>query len=212
MPIEWIAIQSRDGADHLDILDEMAIEKRYIHSDAALCGGYAAFLDPRPSWDFEDGADSIAISGHKFFACPIPCGIVMARRAHMERVAHAVAYIGTRDTTISGSRDGFTPMLLWYAIRMFGMDGLRERLEKAMEMADYYEDCFRAAGIDAKRNQAALTVVFPRPAEWVCEKWQLARHGDISHVIAMPHTTKEQIDNLLADILLSQNEESGAQA
>jgi histidine decarboxylase len=205
--------EGRDDIRHIiNILDDMAIEKRYIHSDAALCGGYAAFLDPRPAWDFEDGADSIAISGHKFFASPIPCGIVMARKSNVERVSHAVAYIGTRDTTISGSRDGFTPMLLWYAIRMLGMDGMRKRLEKAMSMADYAQAQFRAAGIEAKRNETALTVVFPRPPEWVCEKWQLARAGDISHLIAMPHTTKEQIDDLLADILTSQTKENGAQA
>ena len=68
------------------ILDELAIENRYIHCDAALCGGYAAFLDPPPAWDFEDGADSIAISGHKFLGSPIPCGIVLARRAHVDRI------------------------------------------------------------------------------------------------------------------------------
>ena len=100
------------------ILDDMAMERRYIHSDAALCGGYAAFLEPRPAWDF---SDSIAISGHKFFASPIPCSIVLARREHVDRVGHAVSYIGTRDTTISGSRDGFAPMLLWYAIRSLGV-------------------------------------------------------------------------------------------
>jgi histidine decarboxylase len=205
--------EGRDDIRHiLEILDELAIEKRYIHSDAALCGGYAAFLDPRPAWDFEDGADSIAISGHKFFASPIPCGIVMARKSHVDRVAHAVAYIGTRDTTISGSRDGFTPMLLWYAIRTLGMEGMKKRLEKAMAMADYAQQQFQAAGIRAGRNEAALTVVFPRPAEWVCEKWQLAKAGDISHMIAMPHTRKEQIDHLLADILSSQTKESGANA
>ena len=206
-----IGTTMKEGRDDIGkiikILDDMAIDKRYIHSDAALCGGYAAFLDPRPSWDFTDGADSIAISGHKFFASPIPCGIVMARKAHVERVGHAVAYIGTRDTTISGSRDGFTPILLWYAIRTLGMEGMKQRLEKAMAMADYAQQQFKAAGLDARRNPTALTVVFPRPEEWICEKWQLARSGDISHLIAMPHTRKEQIDLLLADILSTQTKD-----
>ncbi|MFT5372420.1 MAG: histidine decarboxylase, partial [Lysobacterales bacterium] len=62
-----IGTTMKEGRDDIgiiqEILDEMAIEKQYIHSDAALCGGYAAFLDPRPSWDFVDGADSISISG-----------------------------------------------------------------------------------------------------------------------------------------------------
>jgi len=209
-----IGTTMKEGRDDIGvirgILDEMAIEKRYVHSDAALCGGYAAFLEPRPAWDFSDGADSIAISGHKFFASPIPCGIVLARKEHVDRVGHSVAYIGTRDTTISGSRDGFTPLLLWYAIRSLGEEGMRLRLEKAMAMADYAEERFREAGIDARRNDAALTVVFQRPAAWVCDKWQLASSGQISHIICMPHVRREQIDLLLADILESRgNEHAG---
>ncbi|MEJ2534530.1 MAG: histidine decarboxylase [Gammaproteobacteria bacterium] len=184
-----------------EILDDMAVERRYIHSDAALCGGYAAFLDPRPAWDFSDGADSIAISGHKFLASPIPCGIVLARKQYVERIGQAVAYIGSRDTTISGSRNGFTPILLWYAIRRFGEEGMRRRLEHAMAVADYAEERFREAGIDAHRNRGALTVVFPKPPRAVRDKWQLATAGDISHIICMPQVTREQVDLLLADML-----------
>ena len=203
-----IGTTMKEGRDDIglirDILDEMAIERRYIHSDAALCGGYAAFLDPRPSWDFADGADSIAISGHKFFASPIPCGIVIARKVNVDRVAQSVAYIGTRDTTISGSRDGFTPMLLWYAIKTLGVEGMKSRLDKAMATAEYAQKQFRAAGLKARRNAGALTVVFDRPADWICEKWQLASSGKISHLVSMPHTRKEQIDALLEDIMNSQ--------
>lgn len=186
------------------ILRDLALDRYYIHSDAALCGGYAAFLDPPPAWDFADGADSIAISGHKFFAMPIPCGIVLARKRYVDRVGQAVAYIGTRDTTISGSRNGFTVMGLWYAIRSFGMEGMRQRLERAMDLADYAEARFREAGIDARRNQGALTVVFPKPHDSVCDKWQLATAGDIGHIVCMPHVTRAQIDALLEDILAAE--------
>ena len=185
------------------ILDDLAIEKRYIHSDAALCGGYAAYLDPRPSWDFADGADSVAISGHKFLASPIPCGIVLARRSHVERIGHAVAYIGSMDTTISGSRNGFTPLVLWYAIRTLGAEGLKRRIDQALEVAAYAEQRFRDAGIAAARNPAALTVVFPQPAPEICKKWQLASSQGISHVICMPHITRDKIDELLADMVSS---------
>jgi histidine decarboxylase len=182
------------------ILDELAIEKRYIHCDAALCGGYAAFLRPRPSWDFADGADSIAISGHKFIGSPIPCGIVLARREHVDRIGHSVAYIGSVDTTISGSRNGYTPLLLWYAIRSLGREGLQRRIEHSLATAEYARERFVAAGIDAWRNPQALTVVFPEPPPAVREKWQLASAGGLSHVICMPHVQRRQIDELIRDI------------
>jgi histidine decarboxylase len=194
------------------ILDDLAIEKRYIHSDAALCGGYAAFLDPPPAWNFEDGADSISISGHKFFAMPIPCGIVLARRRFVDRVGQSVAYIGTRDTTISGSRTGFTVLGLWYAIRTLGIEGMKARLAKSIGLARYAVKRFRDAGIDARRNKNALTVVFPTPAEAVCDKWQLATAGEISHIVCMPHLRKEQIDALLDDILASRQAKTGMTA
>lgn len=203
-----IGTTMKEGRDDirtiLEILDELTIRQRYMHSDAALCGGYAALLEPPPAWDFADGADSIAISGHKFLASPIPCGIVLARKEHVDRVGRSVAYIGTRDTTISGSRDGFTPLLLWYAVKSLGVDGLRRRLQRAMATADYARQRFREAGIEAHRNPAALTLVFPRPVQAVCDKWQLATAGDIAHIICMPHVTTDQVDRLLADILATQ--------
>jgi histidine decarboxylase len=184
----------------LSILDDLAIESRYIHCDAALCGGYAAFLDPPPAWDFEDGADSIAISGHKFLGSPIPCGIALARRAHVERIGHSVAYIGSVDTTISGSRNGLTPLILWYAIRSLGLEGMRERTRYALQTAAYAEEQFIRAGVEAWRNPQALTVVFPQPPATVREKWQLASAGGSSHLICMPHVRPEQIDELIGDI------------
>jgi histidine decarboxylase len=183
------------------ILDDLAIENRYIHCDAALCGGYAAFLDPRPAWDFEDGADSIAISGHKFIGAPIPCGIALARRGHVDRIGHSVAYIGSVDTTISGSRNGFTPLLLWYAIHSLGLEGMRRRVDDSLEVAAYAEQRFKDIGIAAWRNPQALTVVFPQPPEAVCHKWQLATANGLSHIICMPHVRREQIDRLIGDIV-----------
>jgi histidine decarboxylase len=183
------------------ILDDLAIESRYIHCDAALCGGYAAFLDPPPPWDFEDGADSIAISGHKFIGAPIPCGIVLARRGHVERIGHSVAYIGSVDTTISGSRNGFTPLLLWQAIRSLGREGLKQRIERSLAVAAHAEQGLRAVGIEAWRNPQALTVVFPQPPQPVRERWQLASAEGLSHLICMPHITRQQVDELIRDII-----------
>ncbi len=194
--------EARDDIGRIQsILDDMAITNSYIHSDAALCGGYAAYLEPRPSWDFEDGADSIAISGHKFFGTPIPCGIVLAKRAHVERIGHSVAYIGSMDTTISGSRNGLTPLLLWYAIRSLGHEGMKKRIYRALDTAAYTEERLKKAGIMAWRNPNALTVVFPQPSRSVCEKWQLASSNGSSHIICMPHITREKIDEVLQDIL-----------
>lgn len=194
--------EARDDIGKINsILDDLALDRRYVHSDAALCGGYAACLEPRPAWDFGDGVDSISISGHKFFASPIPCGIVLAKRKHVERIGQAVAYIGSRDTTISGSRNGFTPLILWYAVRSLGVEGIKQRLDKSLQTADYAMEKFRQAGIEAWKNEGALTVIFPRPPAEVCSRWQLATEAEIAHIICMPHVSTDQIDALVTDIL-----------
>ncbi|WP_295798695.1 histidine decarboxylase [uncultured Microbulbifer sp.] len=194
--------EARDDLKKINnILDEMAFSQRYIHSDAALCGGMAPFMDPRPAFDFADGADSISISGHKFFGSPIPCGIVLARKCNVDRIARSISYIGNLDTTITGSRNGFTPLVLWHTIKSLGVEGLAARVQRSLDTASYAETQMRHAGISAWRNPNAITVVFPQVAESVKQKWQLATANGESHVICMPNVTRAQIDELIEDML-----------
>ncbi|WOX04331.1 histidine decarboxylase [Microbulbifer pacificus] len=194
--------EARDDLNTINhILDELAFSQRYVHSDAALCGGMAPFMEPRPAFDFADGADSISISGHKFFGSPIPCGIVLARKCNVDRIARSISYIGNLDTTITGSRNGFTPLVLWHTIRSQGVEGLAARVQHSLDTASYAETRMRNAGISAWRNPNAITVVFPQVAESVKQKWQLATANGQSHVICMPNVTRAQIDELVEDML-----------
>ena len=59
------------------VLRNSAIQDHYIHYDATLLGSYGSFFDSRVPFDFEDGADSIYISGHKFIGSPIPSGFII---------------------------------------------------------------------------------------------------------------------------------------
>lgn len=94
------------------ILDDLAIVNAYIHADAALSGMILPFVDEPQPWNFADGADSISISGHKMLGAPVPCGVVLARKANVDRIARSIEYIGALDTTIAGSRSAFSPLLL----------------------------------------------------------------------------------------------------
>ncbi|XZF16189.1 histidine decarboxylase [Chitinophagaceae bacterium MMS25-I14] len=187
-----------------EILKEMAIKHHYIHADGALSGTISAFLDPRPRFDFADGVDSIAISGHKFIGSPMPSGVVVAKKSHRDRIARSVAYIGSVDTTITGSRNGHSPLFLWYAIKKLGMDGLRARVQHSLDVAAYAEEQLNAAGFEAWRNPDAITVVFPEVPAEVRQKWQLATENGFTHVICMPNVTREQVDLLVADIIVAQ--------
>ncbi len=184
------------------ILENMAIEKHYIHADAALAGGFAPFVTPRPAFDFEDGIDSISISGHKFIGSPMPSGVVIVKKDNRDRIARRIAYIGSSDATITGSRNGHTPLFLWYAIKKLGVDGFKKRTEHSLAVASYTEKKLKELGIKAWRNPNALTIVFPALSKAIIDKWQLATEKGQSHIICMPNVSYEQINEFIADVEL----------
>ena len=182
------------------ILSDLAIQSSYIHADAALSGMILPLVDDPQPWDFRAGVDSLSISGHKMIGSPIPCGIVLARKKHVDRISRKIEYIGSLDTTILGSRNAISPLFLWYAFRSVGVDGFRRRVGECFGVADYAIDRLKQLGRRAWRHSNSITVVFSRPSDEIIAKWQLASHHDVAHIIAMPHVTREQIDRLVDDI------------
>lgn len=181
-------------------LEARGISRRYIHCDAALAGMILPFVDDAPEFDFRAGIDSLSVSGHKMVGSPMPCGIVLVRKEHVARVATSVEYVGIMDTTLTGSRNGFSPLMLWYAIHSKTHAQLRAMVAECMAVADYAVERLRAMDVPAWRHAHGITVVFPRPAKDVLEKWQIAVENDICHIIAMPHVDRALIDRLAADI------------
>jgi len=183
-----------------DILKSLAIQDHYIHCDAALSGTYGPFMEPRLAFDFKDGADSISISGHKFIGSPIPTGVIITKRSNRDRIAKGISYIGSLDTTITGSRNGHSPLFLWYALKQLGTKGLKARYQHSLEVAEYCKKRLNDIGVEAWSNPNAITVVLPKTPNDIKLKWQLATEGDISHIICMPNVTKEQIDEFIYDM------------
>ncbi len=182
------------------ILQHLAIHDHYIHCDAALSGTYGAFMEPRLPFDFKDGSDSISISGHKFIGSPMPSGVIITKRSSRDRIAKGISYIGSLDTTITGSRNGHSPLFLWYAIKHLGVEGLRKRYQKSLETANYCKYKLNEIGVEAWSNPNAITVVIPKVPESIKLKWQLATEGSTTHIICMPNVTKKQIDEFVDDI------------
>jgi histidine decarboxylase len=182
-------------------LKNSAIRSHYIHCDAALAGTYLALLEATPKFSFADGSDSVAISGHKFIGSPIPCGVVIVKKSYKERIGQTIPYIGTLDTTITGSRNGHSPLFLWYAIKKLDRDGLKQRAMQSLELAEYTLKQMQNLGIKAWKNANAITVIFPQPSERIRTKWQLASENGWSHIICMPGVTQKQIDEFLQDLI-----------
>jgi histidine decarboxylase len=183
------------------ILQDAAMNSYYIHCDAALAGPYLSLLEADPQFDFVHGADSIACSGHKFLGTPFPCGVVIVRKSYKDRIGQPLPYIGSMDTTITGSRNGHNPIFIWYAIKKQGREGLLKRILESLSLAAYTQRRLQEGGIPAWRNENAITVVFPKPDQHICQKWQLACDAGQSHIICMPGISKETLDKFIDELL-----------
>ncbi|WP_114787171.1 histidine decarboxylase [Vibrio tetraodonis] len=177
-------------------------ENYYIHADAALSGMIMPFVDDPQPYSFEDGVDSISVSGHKMIGSPIPCGIILAKRRMVEKISADIDYISSRDQTVTGSRNGHNVLFMWTAIKSHSTADWRRKINQCFEMADYVIERLQRASIKAWRNKNSNTIVFPRPSDWVWRKHCLATSGDVAHIITMPHIdSKEQLDPVIEDII-----------
>ena len=184
-----------------NILSDLAVNNFYIHADAALSGMILAFVeDPQP-YNFDAGIDSIAISGHKLIGTPLPCGVVLTRRDYVTRIARAIEYVGVLDTTLPGSRNALTPIMLWYAFEKYGHAGFKKIVEDMLAVADYAVRRFKTFGVTAWRNKNSVTVVIPKPSDAFLRKWQIASQKEIAHIITMPHVDYALIDQLVEEYI-----------
>lgn len=188
-------------------LDHAGVLRRHLHVDGALAGvplaldgGPTAALLSRPNTRARIDADSVCISGHKFFATPHINGVVLTRRRHAARVTRGVEYIADVDVTISGSRSGHSAVELWYALTHIGLDGHRRRVEQARSLAHYLEQRLVAAGWTAWRHPHAFTVVLKSPPASLVSRWSLATNGGWGHIICVPGLTRETIDVFLDEL------------
>ena len=181
-------------------LKKNGIDESYIHADAALSGMILPFVKKPGAWSFRSGVDSISVSGHKMIGSPIPCGIVLAKSKNIGHISQEVEYVGSKDTTIPGSRNAISPVFLWYQLKKLGFEGFQNMIKDCFDVSDFAIKMFKAYGMKAWRHNNSLTVVFKRPSQSLIKKWQLAVKGETAHIITMPHVTKKKIVQFVKEI------------
>ncbi|GAA1961320.1 histidine decarboxylase [Kitasatospora viridis] len=219
----------------------------WIHVDGALGAGYAPFVrlaaqDPAygwtpetelPEYDFGlrlatrqhgelDMVSSIAMSGHKWAGAPWPCGIYMTKVKYQISPPSQPDYTGAPDTTFAGSRNGFSPLVIWDHLSRHSYQDQVDRIRGAQELAGYLERRLLAMeqqlGVELwpARTPGAVTVRFRKPSAELVAKWSLSSQdvlmvpGDEStrrsyvHVFVMPSVDRAKLDALLADLARDQ--------
>ncbi|APJ04803.1 histidine decarboxylase [Silvanigrella aquatica] len=183
------------------ILERNRVSKYYIHCDAAFHGLILPFCEMDKPIKLDE-IHSISISGHKFIGSPIPCGVFLTHQSIMNDIKNFIEYIKSSDSTLTGSRNAITPLILWCAIQQHSHLKLKHIVEESLEKAKYTRDKMVNNGINAWINQYSPIVVFPRPKDDVIKKWTLAPYNEIAHMITLPHVSYKVIDNFIEDLLL----------
>jgi len=197
-----------DIAGAIRVLDDLGYgpDRRYIHIDGALNAMVLPFLPEadraiRPSFDLP--IDSISTSGHKMIGTPMPCGAIICRREHVERISRSIAYLRSDDTTLMGSRNGHAVLAIWARLMLHGSDGYARDARRCTALAQALAQRMRAAGAEVLCNPHSLTVVFPQPQERLVRRYQLASARGLAHVVVMPNVTEDLLDRFVGDWIKS---------
>jgi aromatic-L-amino-acid decarboxylase len=185
LPLAIVATVGTTSSTSVDpvaaIADVAAQEGLWLHVDSAYAGVVAMLPDHRAPFAGWERADSIVINPHKWLFTPLDASLLLTRRMPDLRAAFSLVpeYLRTLDRA-APVRDynEYTPQLgrrfralkLWIQLRWFGLDGLRRRIERHLELA-----ADLAATIAADPDWELLA---PVPFSTVCFRWRPAELAD----------------------------------
>jgi len=195
----------RGAVDDVDKVIEVLVrcgyteDRFYIHCDGALFGLMMPFVKEAPHVSFRKPIGSVSVSGHKFVGCPMPCGVVITRRKHIDRMSEDIEYLNSKDATIMGSRNGHAPLFLWYTLNKKGLAGFAADVKRCLEIAQWLKECMISRGVErVMLNELSSTVVFERPMDMAfVRKWQLACEDNVAHVVVMPSVRKDVLEEFV---------------
>jgi histidine decarboxylase len=217
-----VTYEDNHGKQHVDIRNGY-----WIHVDGALGSSYMPFVEMAydqkkipsrgPNFDFRlPAVNSIVMSGHKWPGAPWPCGIFMTKSKYQLYPPDDPAYIGSPDTTFSGSRNGFSAIIMWDYLARNSYDRQIDRVLKCESITKYAEaklnqlqkEHYPKLDLYIARTPLALTVRFREPNDNLVFKYSLScetlmvgkeeRH--YAHIYAMTLVNEALIDEFIKDL------------
>lgn len=155
--VATVGTTSSTSVDPVAAVAEIAArEGVWLHVDAAYAGAVA--IDPglRAPFAGWDRADSIVVNPHKWLWTPVDASLLLSRRLEVVRDAFSLVPEYLRMVGGAGTErnyNEYTPQLgrrmralkLWIQLRWFGLDGLRRRIRRHLELAGEFADSVDAA-------------------------------------------------------------------
>ncbi|MGW8267991.1 MAG: pyridoxal phosphate-dependent decarboxylase family protein [Longimicrobiales bacterium] len=149
VPVGAVATLGTTSTTSVDPVETMAAIARefdlWLHVDAAYGGPAAMVPELRPLFTGWEKADSIVVNPHKWLFTPIDCSVLYVRDSEQLKRAFSLTpeYLRTSEQELArnlmdygvalGRR--FRSLKLWFVMRYFGAEGMRERIRQHVEMA-----------------------------------------------------------------------------
>jgi aromatic-L-amino-acid decarboxylase len=148
-PVGVVATLGTTSTTSVDPVEAMAAIARefdlWLHVDAAYGGPAALVPEFRPLFAGWEKADSIVVNPHKWLFTPIDCSVLYMRDSEQLKRAFSLTpeYLRTSEQEVArnlmdygvalGRR--FRSLKLWFVMRYFGAEGMRDRIRQHVEMA-----------------------------------------------------------------------------
>jgi aromatic-L-amino-acid/L-tryptophan decarboxylase len=144
--VATVGTTSTTAADPVDQVGAVARElDLWLHVDAAYAGPAAILPEKRELFRGWEGADSIVVNPHKWLFTPVDCSVLLVRdrRELREAFAHTPEYLRTAEMEETVHLMDYGPALgrrfralkLWFVLRYFGAEGIRQRLREHLRLA-----------------------------------------------------------------------------
>lgn len=197
-PMAIVATAGTTSTTSRDPIEEIArIAKErgiWFHVDAAYAG--VAAIMPEFRWVLAgaEHADSIVVNPHKWLFVPMDCSALYVRDLELLRRTFSLVpeYLRTPEESVRNYMDyglqlgrRFRALKLWFVLRYFGAEGLREHLRGHVALAAEFAGWVRA--------QPDWEILAPHPFSVVCFRY------------APPGRTPEQLETLNAAVMEAVN-------
>jgi len=148
--VATVGTTSTTSVDDVDAISTICIqEKTWLHVDAAYAG--TAAILPQMRWIFKgiENADSLVVNPHKWMFTPFDYSFFFTRKPEVLKRAFKVSaeYFDTsKDDVINymdyGMQQGrrFRSLKLWFIIRYFGVEGIKNRIAEHLRLANEFAD------------------------------------------------------------------------
>ncbi len=171
---------STTSRDPIEAIARIARERSiWLHVDAAYAG--VAAIMPEFRWVLAgaEHADSIVVNPHKWLFVPMDCSALYVRDLELLRRTFSLVpeYLRSPEESVRNYMDyglqlgrRFRALKLWFVLRYFGAEGLRERLRGHIGLA-----CEFAGWLE---SESGWEILAPHPFSVVCFRYAPAGRSE----------------------------------